>query len=460
MKGTYDTAASTSASLTQLLALLHSKQCTNVYVKKLAPNDNSKNQTYFGSHLTDLSVFAQGEAEASSTVSLKSRARKSDIKYQVGFPLKWVDIHGQLFDAPHAKLIYYPQYPEVRFSGFLKGSPVSMSQWMSPEKFGRAEDRWLILATGAQNFTYGFLATPKSRITYDLSLATMIQITSVFCKIANAGATTKVQSSKDLLLNKLVIIQDMGWVAGKRMHPDLSIRPYTASNGGGYTLEALLEIPSNAIAEPDFHGWEVKQFGTTKGITPTTLMDHSPNGGYYQKNGIKAFISKYGYPDKSGKPDRLNFGGIHKFGHTTLITGLTMLMHGFDPITQDITDANGFISLVDEHGNIAASWSFSKLMDHWKRKHAKAAFIPSIKRLEQGVIQYSFGHLIELGTGASFSKLLASIHSQFVYYDPGLKWENMSTANSKAKARHPIRVKHKHLATLYDRYEIVNLNDL
>jgi hypothetical protein len=34
-----------------------------------------------------------------------------------------------------------------------------------------------------------------------------------------------------------------------------------APNCGGYTLEAELGITPNGYSEPDFLGWEVKQFG-------------------------------------------------------------------------------------------------------------------------------------------------------------------------------------------------------
>ena len=40
-------------------------------------------------------------------------------------------------------------------------------------------------------------------------------------------------------------------------------------------------------------------------------MTPEPNGGVYSAEGVIKFIRKYGYPDKSGKIDRFNFGGIH-----------------------------------------------------------------------------------------------------------------------------------------------------
>ncbi|MDC9720036.1 MAG: MvaI/BcnI family restriction endonuclease, partial [Gammaproteobacteria bacterium] len=387
----------------------------------------------------------------------KKDSRKSSVKYQVEFPFNWLDLSGNTYAAPNAKLIYYPQYPEVRFSGYLRGSSVSMSQWMSPEKMGRAEGRWLILGTGNRKCTYGFLAVPNSRISAELLELSMMEMTKVFFKLLTTDGASQALSSKDLLLQKLTEIWQLGWVSGQRMHPNGDIKPYVARNGGGYTLESLLGISSNGLAGPDYHGWEVKQFGTTKGLKPTTLMDHSPNGGFYKTSGIKDFIAKYGYPDKSNKPDRLNFGGIHKCGVTSSLTGLTMVMQGFDIDSQNITNAGGSIALLDNNGEVAASWGFEKLMNHWKSKHSKAVFVPSVNRKFDGQLEYAFGQNIELGTGASFTTLLSSISAQYVYYDPGLKWENVSQVNSTTKARHPLRVKHQHLPMLYDNYEILDL---
>jgi hypothetical protein len=40
-------------------------------------------------------------------------------------------------------------------------------------------------------------------------------------------------------------------------------------------------------------------------------MTPEPDAGFYKDKGAEAFIRKFGYPDHSGKKDRLNFGGIH-----------------------------------------------------------------------------------------------------------------------------------------------------
>lgn len=98
----------------------------------------------------------------------------------------------------------------------------------------------------------------------------------------------------------------------------LTVLDCDAPNCGGYTLEAELGIMPNGYAEPDFMGWEVKQYGVDSfsrvGSATITLMTPEPTEGLYVSQGVEHFIRTYGYPDQNGRPDRLNFGGVHKAG--------------------------------------------------------------------------------------------------------------------------------------------------
>ena len=167
-------------------------------------------------------------------------------------------------------------------------------------------------------------------------------------------------------------------------------------------------------------------------------------------------MKEYGYPDRSGIVDRVNFGGTHYFGKRHDRTGLTLDIHGFDVSGSTIEDPNGDIVLVDDKGEIAASWSFNKLMDHWKRKHSKAVYIPCIKKKDASGIFYFYGSDVELGTGTGFEMLLSSISDSSVYYDPGLKIEKISTPQPKSKRRNQFRVKHSNIKSLYNSYEFVD----
>jgi hypothetical protein len=100
------------------------------------------------------------------------------------------------------------------------------------------------------------------------------------------------------------------------------------------TLEAELGIPKNSDAEPDFLGWEVTQHAVSNfdrvEAGTITLMTPEPTGGYYRENGVEAFVRKFGYADKLGRADRLNFGGIHKVGARHETTHLTMRLTGYN----------------------------------------------------------------------------------------------------------------------------------
>ncbi|PRC94396.1 MvaI/BcnI family restriction endonuclease [Solimicrobium silvestre] len=460
VQGTYDTQSSKQITMSNITRIFHDLGVVNIYVKKLASNDNSKNQPFFGSHLTDLSFLPTGEMIASNSESQKTLDPKRKIKYQTNLKLSWVDAEGKTYAAPNSKLIYYPQYPEVRFSGFLSGSKADISKWMAPEKQGRSEGRWLLLGVSKDNSIYAYLATPESDLSKELANANYIKISTIFWQL-NTSHIATIKSTKEALKTKLLEIHNMGWVASQKLSSEMVMESYKAANGGGYTLEALLGISPNGIAEPDYLGWEVKQFGVTKfprtGSKPTTLMTPEPNGGFYTEHGAMEFVRTFGYPDKSGKEDRINFGGKHIVDQYQNLTGLTLHLNGYDPALSKITDANGVIALLDKAGNVSASWSFAKLMDHWKRKHSQAVYIPCLRRSDSGTFQYSYGKDIELGEGTNFEKFLVAMHKGDVYYDPGIKLE-MATGNSpKLKRRSQFRVNHKDIGALYKKFELIDL---
>lgn len=461
--GTYDTENSKQISLESVIRIMGDKGAQKIYIKKLAANDNSKNQPYFGPHLTDLPFIPTGPMEASQSTSKKSKNKNREIKYQTSINLKWIDAEANTYPAPHAKLIYYPQYPEVRFSGFLLGSKADISQWMSPEKMGRADGRWLLLGIAKDDTVYAYLATPDTSLSQELEETELTRITNVFCEI-NIKNRTSVTNTKTVLLQKLLEIHEMGWVAGQKLSKDLIPKPYKAQNGGGYTLETLLGISPNGIAEPDYLGWEVKQFGVKefplKSARPTTLMTPEPNGGVYTIDGAANFVRRFGYPDKSGKPDRMNFGGRHIVDKECAATKLTLQLDGFDSETKKITTAAGAITLIDSSETIAASWSFEKIMDHWKRKHSQCVYIPCIMRQAQtGGREYHYGNNIELGIGTDFEMFLSAMLAGQVYYDPGLKLEKASDPTSSPKRRSQFRVNHKYLKQLYKNLDFVDVTD-
>ncbi len=458
--GTYDSQASKEIDWGTLKKIMKHMDVNRLFVKKLSPNDNSKNQPYLGGDLTELAFLPTGTVEPSISLSKKKADTEVKVKFQSSLDLEWITADGDVFSAPHAKLIYYPQYPEVRLSGFLLRSKVDISKWMQPNKQGRSEGRWLILGVSQSKKVYAYLATPESNLANELKETPVTKVGSVLDEI-EIDKSISIKSTKQTLIETLLNIHNLGWISSRKLNSDLTYSDYFAPNGGGYTLEALLNLAPNGFSEPDFLGWEVKQFGVTKfpcsGAKPTTLMTPEPNGGLYFENGPTEFIRNYGYPDKSGIDDRYNFGGKHIVDKSHSLTKLTMKLVGFDKHSSSISAATGAIVLLDRNDRVAASWSFAKLIDHWKRKHAQAVYVPCIsqKNPSTGLKEYKFGKSIELGEGTNFELFLTSMQAGKIFYDPGIKLENATSANPKVKRRSQFRINHKDIIKLYEHYEIL-----
>jgi hypothetical protein len=106
------------------------------------------------------------------------------------------------------------------------------------------------------------------------------------------------------------------------------------------------------------------------------------------------------------------------------------------------------MSLTDGTGTAASRWHYKDLLSHWTCNHAKAAFIPSLNRKEPGN-QYRYGNLVRLAEGTEFRLFLQAVASGAVYYDPGIKIENMSSAKPAVKKRSQFRIKSLSIPILY-----------
>ena len=369
-----------------------------VYVKRLSPNDNSKNQVYLGGSFEVLNILPIKDITNEAPGDWERERFKTKIDFY------WITDEGSLAHAPEAQLILYPKYPEVRFSGFLKRSKGAPSDLMTV----RIADRIMFFGVSEDGKVLGFVDEPDSIIANEYNKLKELPSIAVFKEILHNGIIQL--NSKEKLLYELKRINALGWIDSKRLNTDKDILPCTSSNCGGYTLEAELGITPNGYSEPDYLGWEVKQFGVKNfnkwQSEVITLMTPEPTDGFYNTDGVEAFIRKYGYADKLGREARMNFGGIHKYGliHTT--TKLKLIISGFDAESEKIIKTDGFIGLVDSNDNIAASWSFKSLLKHWNRKHANACFVPSKNRKNEEYIfskqQYCYGNTIMMGIGTDF----------------------------------------------------------
>ena len=441
-------------SFIDLEKMLSEQGCDFALVKKLAPNDNAKNQIFLGSDLSEVSSIPTGNLSINTGTSQKSSSKSTSIVH-AAVAFNWLTANG-FEKAPNAQIIYYPQYPEVRLSGLLRGTTKSPSVLLNPEKRGREIGRVLVLAINMESkMVFAVLLSASAHSLPLIFAALTPESNGVFSKWQ--FSTSMETDSKGDLFHELCRIHNLGWIEGKRLTKDGAIS-YSASNGGGYTLEAELGIRPNGYSLPDYQGWEVKQHKVKSfknSLTgKVTLFTPEPDGGLYVDEGLEYFVREWGVKDPGG--NRYDFAGIHKAGVESVRTGLTLSVNGFEAGSKEF-DVQGGIELRDQSGRIAARWSFTKLLEHWKRKHANAVYVPSIGyAIEvQNVLtkRYSYSNQVHIGVGTTFDRFLNSVSNGAVFYDPGIHL----TPNADSKKRSQFRVATKDLAALYNRFDHIDV---
>lgn len=417
--------------LSQLKELMAKQGVKNIYLKNLAENDNSKNQIYLGPDFSSIQILPNQGVFPD----------RNNFKARVNF--YWLSEDGQIENAPHSQLILYPDYPEVRFSGFLLGARNAPSELLNK----RIADRILFLGVCEDGKIIGYITTrntPLAREVADLEFFEQVGVFTELPLLVNSDAKT-------ILLDELKRIHELGWINSKRLTSE-GLLDCNGTNCGGLTLEAELGIASNSKSEPDFMGYEVKQykvasFAKIYSGSAITLMTPEPQSGVYKELGVDIFVKRYGYKDAS-IPDRMNFSGIHRVGERHPTTRLTLVVDGYDVNKNKITNVNGAIKLIDDNDNVAAAWLFNDIISHWSRKHARAVYVPSNSRNTTNR-QYSYGHIVLVAEKTDPLFLLRALAKQEIYYDPGIHLDNISS-RPKAKRRSQFRIRPKNIGSLYE----------
>lgn len=433
------------------VAMLVANGATEVFYKELPPNANSKNQVYVAQDLSDLSRVPSGSVIAHSSFSSKTGQNES--VFHAPLEMYWITSTGTVSKAPEAKLIFYPQYPEVRMSGFLKGARYAPSTFFDKEKLGAVPDRVLLLGITSQHTIMAIAVPPESPAARQIKAEQPHEAYGAL-RVLPIQSPSSDADDYLTLLSALAEIHRSGWHESIRLDGRGVVVPCRATNCNGNTLEALLGIRSNGLALPDFHGWEIKARGVTNSEKPgrsvVTLFTPEPDGGAYVSDGFGPFMTEYGHEANMGT-NRVNFGGIYRVGAAIKShKKLRLDLQGFDRESQRYRP-DGAVVMVNAEGEVAMSWSYSKLLNHWKSKHAKAAFIPS-QILRSDTPKYRFGSRILLGTGAEFGRLLSSLAGGSVYYDPGIKFEHDTMGRASSKKRSQFRVRSTDLEGLYERF--------
>lgn len=434
-------------TLQEIQQLFANAECIRLYAKRLAKNDNSKQQIYFGSGFEAVNIFPNQGVKADRTDTTRP-------KFKAKIDFGWLTRTGKFTKAPGAQLILYPQYPEVRFSGFLRRCEEAPSGLMRKRELGRV----LFLGLTRDEKVLGFVVGARSTAALEFRRLPKIATTGVFAilEIPNVLSESRARA---LLLRELARISRKGWIRSKQLGRDGRIEPCNGTRCGGYTLEAELGIAKNSKSEPDYHGWEVKQYAVSTLAKlesgKITLMTPEPTGGYYHEHRPIAFVYRFGKPDEKRRNGRHNFTGVHRCGVRNVQTKLTLQLFGYDRATNKITKVEGSLRLVDDKGLVAASWSFSRLMSHWKRKHTLAVYVPSICTNVQNR-RYRYGNTIRVATKTDFLLFLKALADQRICYDPGIKVETKA-GKTAAKVRSQFRVSSRDVALLYGRVETVTL---
>ncbi len=415
-----------------------------LYVKPLAENDNSKNQIYLGGG--DWAVLN----------ALPARRWLDPVPVTHGFIVKaemefsWIDGHGHAVPVEAARLILYPQYPEIRLSGFLRGAPGA------PAFMGqRLPGRVLLFGVTADARVYAFASRAEDSVTGEIVALPRTRAAGALWEIPLDDR----RDQRRRLLDELHRVHLRGWLDPVRLAADGELLPCRGPNCGGYTLEAALGVPMNSLAEPDLLGYEVKQHQVTAfdrvEVGILTLMTPEPTAGFYRTAGVEAFIRRFGAPDARGREDRLNFGGIHRYGVRSVRTGLTLRVPGWNVTDGRLVDPTGGLALIADDGEPAAIWPFPRLIEHWQRKHLHAVYVPSLRRLVP-LVQYSYGDRVRLGERTDFGLFMNALLDGLVYYDPGIKLEHATGGHPAIKRRSQFRIRSAELPRLYATMENVD----
>lgn len=434
-----------SLPLDDLLAACRKAGAVRILAKRLAANDNSKNQVYLGGDFSllnqlPLTGFRHKPSDAGRAI------------IHADLPASWLLDDGTLSPAPHSKVVLYPQYPEVRWSGFLRGAVGAPAHLMDED--ARIVGRVLIIGVRADRSIIVRVHAPESPAARELEARGAFDEKGLLVELHAADP----DDERDRLLAALKGVADRGWVEPVRLHSDGMLSPCHGSNCGGVTLESLLGISPNSRAEPDLFGWEIKQFSVRdfrkfSAVSPVTVFTPEPTAGVYAEEGVDVFIRRWGYPDTKGRPDRLNVGGKFTLGRRLPRTGLTLRIAGVGDGGNTIEDSAGGIQLTADDGTIAAMWPFPALLQHWNQKHARAAYVPSLR--EGPPIRFRYSPDVYLASGTDFGLFLKGVADGVVAYDPGIKMEGVSGPRPRIKRRSQFRVPFAKLLTLYRRFESV-----
>ena len=412
--------------------------CASAYFKILGPNNNSKQQIYLAGDLRDLNWLPHGEVSQAVGSSQKPRSGGPILHSAVNF--YWLTTDGPE-QAPHAQLIAYPQYPEVRLSGLLRDAPGAPSELLRVDQRGKEAGRVLLLAPWGTSGVIAVLVGPETEIAEHIR-----QLAEDSNDLIGRWVfdDSRDESTLASFLDDLAGVVGQGWIQGERMRPDRVVVPYNARNAGGYTLEARLGIPSNADPAADVNGvGELKQVGRTSGRL--TLMDLPPLKGAFCELAPAEFFKRFGRETLNGR--RMDFTFARSRGHR-----FEYLHGGAD---DGVFDA--FVLWASD--TVIGEWPLAHVAGHWTRKHRRTIVVQSeMARDESGFRFFRYLPTVWIHEGARLGRLIEATIAGQLRIDPGCRIERRSDDGwGDVKTRFGFRIAVNHLGGLYEHSEKVDV---
>ena len=402
------------ASVESVLAGLRARGVRRVFVKHLAHNDNEKNQIYLAPSLDGL-VRALNATLVYGSRSESAHKPDSRVgKPKLIAPLDWVWIGGGPdAPAPNTKLIHYFQYPEVRLSGFLSGclNPPDALRRNRLDGYG---ERWLLFGSDGARTYGGVLTAERGGALPPLDVARPSEISDCLSEVWLETTKDTSAAIKELL--------DVWHPCIRLPAIGNTVIPFKGPQGAGYTLEALMGVPTNAIPGPDHAGSELKTFRFGGRVT---LMTPVADGGLEQQLGARKFIERFGHIGRDGQS--LRFTGTHRVGQTT--NGRTLVLRG---MAQHVLETTSVDLVQVSDGRVLAGWSLGHLSGSWLKKHDSAFYVEYEKDRDRNLVRY-LGYYRCRHT--SPERLLNAIHEGLVVYDPA-----HTIKNGKLKVRPQWRI--------------------
>ena len=435
-------------NLKSVAALFAPFDVEKLLIKILAPSqDNDKNQINFGSSKKGILNLFPGDISLEllneSRSSKKAYSDSGSPKPCLSLDFYWIDPHsGKPHSAPEAKIIDYIQYPEARFSGFLKNCEIAPDclRRTSQKNYGK---RALVLGVNGSGQTFGLTLTsdldPAFSLIVDLPKSNIAPLFKVFL-IGHQG-----KSEEQLLVSEL------GSLVGK-WHKSQIIRKghskpsaFKGPAGAGNTLEAIMNIPANAKKEPDKYGYEIKAFRKGGKIS---LMTPTADRGEEGRLSFKEFMNTYGWISPKD-PQRLVFNGIFKYlsdRNDRFVLDMSGYDSESDKFKDNVSEIIPFLRSKSD-GAMVSGWSFEKLLRSWNEKHSKACYVEYESRPYQGNDsnhdkEYRYTGRIYLCEGTNIFRYLRGIVQTSVYYDPA--HEIKEQGGSSVRPQWRISVSNKH----------------